>query len=262
MRLAEFYARIAPFLLGETSHEAVVPALWGENPPKIEAARLRIYGRFCFNHRAETLDGVFSTCRAAVVAGLGERAWTQLIEDYFRAHPMHHFELNRNGEFFADYLGGEPRQPEPNRWPPFLAALADFEWWEWQVSSAPNDPGDAEPDSGPLRLGSTVELRPYEWDFVTWLDDYAEDERPEAPAVESSVVLFWRDRHLSGRREPASQLEMLLIKAVLEEIPLDAELASRLEVEPAELLETIADLRSAGVILGTAAPIECAESAE
>ena len=104
MKLAEFYDRIAPFLLGEISHAEVVPALWGKNPPKVDATRLRIYGRFCYNHRAETLDGVFSSCRLAVLAHLGESAWTQLIEDYFRAHPMHHFELNRNGEFFADYF--------------------------------------------------------------------------------------------------------------------------------------------------------------
>lgn len=256
MKLADFYDRIAPFLLGEISHQEVVPALWGNNPPKVDAARLRIYGRFCFNHRAETLEGIFTACRAAVLASLDESAWTQLIEDYFRAHPMHHFELNRNGEFFADYLGGNPRPPESGSWPPFLAALADLEWWEWQASSAPNDPSDAEPDQGPLRLSSTVELRPYEWDFITWLDDYTDDDRPEAPEAESTVVLFWRDRNLHGRRELASQLEMLIIKAIMEEVPLDAELASRLQIAPADLAETVADLRSAAVILGTAAPIE------
>ena len=248
MKLAEFYAQIAPFLLGEISHEAVVPALWGKNPPKIEAARLRIYGRFCFNHRAETLDGVFSSCRAAVVAGLGERAWTQLIEDYFRAHPMHHFELNRNGEHFADFLARDSAQPP--RWPPYLAALADFEWWEWQAISAPDDPGDAEPDAGPLRLGSTVELRPYAFDLISWLDDYEADERPPAPEAEPSVVLFWRDRHLAGRRDKASPLEMLVIKAIVESVPLDAALLATLQVEPELLAATAADLHAAGVILG------------
>jgi hypothetical protein len=248
MKLAEFYARIAPFLLGEIGHEQVVPALWGHSPPAPDAARLRIYGRFCQRHRAETLDGVFTACRRVVVARHGEAAWTQLIEDYFRAHPMHYFELSRNGEHFAEFLAAEPaRSPD---WPRFLAELADFDWWEWQVVIAPDEPGDAAPDRGPLRLASTVEVRPYGWDFVSWLDDYDEADRPPAPEAEATLVLFWRDGDLDGRREIASSREMLILKAVLESVPLGPELAARLGVSSESLAETVADLRAAGVLLG------------
>lgn len=250
MKLADFYDRIAPFMLGEIGHEEVVSALWGKSPPRLDASRLRIYGRFCRNHRFETLEYVYSECRSAVVAALGERAWADTVEDYFTAHPMHHFELNRNGEYFGDFLASDSSQSP--RWPPFLAALADLEWWEWQAVCAPDDPADAEPDAGPLRLGSTVELRPYAFDLISWLDDYEPGERPAAPEAESIVVLFWRDRHLSGRREKASPLEMLVIKAVVESVPLDAALAAKLQVEPATLAETVADLHAAGVILGSA----------
>lgn len=249
MKLADFYSRIAPFMLGEIGHDEVVTALWGNDPPRPDAARLRIYGRFCKNHRFETLEFVFSECRSAVVNSLGERAWAEIVEDYFTAHPMHHFELNRNGEHFADFLARDPGQPP--RWPPYLAALADFEWWEWQAISAPDDPGDAEPDAGPLRLGSTVELRPYAFDLISWLDDYEADERPPAPEAEPIVVLFWRDRHLGGRRDKAAPLEMLVIKAIVESVPLDAALLSTLQVEPELLAATAADLHAAGVILGS-----------
>ena len=251
MKLGEFYQRIAAFLLGEIEHGAVVPALFGATPPQPDAARLAIYGRFCQTHRAEAVDGVFTACRRVVVAGAGEAAWTALIEAYFRAHPMHHFELNRNAEHFAEFLAAFSTRPRHPDEPPFLAALADLEWWEWQVQSALDDPGDAEPDSGPLRLGSTVELRPYDWDLVDWLDGQAETSAT-APEPQPTVVLFWRDRDLDGRREPATQLEMLTIKAVVESVPLDRDLALRLGVPLAELLATAADLHAAGVLLGDA----------
>ena len=250
MKLDEFYRRIAPFLLGETDHAAVVPALWGDKPPVPDAARLRIYGRFCQNHRSEALDGVFGACRTAVVASLGAAAWTQLTEDYFRAHPMHHFELNRNGEHFADFLAADVTPARPPGWPPFLAALADLEWWEWQVVSMLDNPDDAEPATGPLRLGSSVELRPYAWDLVSWLDDHAEADRPPAPEATPTVVLFWRDDDLDARRENTSPLELLIIKAVVESVPLGGELAARLGVPLQELAETAADLQAAGVLLG------------
>ena len=250
MKLSDFYDRIAPFLLGEIEHDAVVPALWGTAPPPPDAARLQIYGRFCQTHRLETVDGIFTACRRVVVDRLGAAAWTALIEEYFRAHPMHHFELNRNAEHFAEFLATEPAAPRPAGWPPFLAALAELEWWEWQVLIAPDHPDDDEPESGPLRLGSTVELRPYDWELLDWLDAQGDDEPPADPEPTPTVVLFWRDRDLDGRRELATPLEMLIIKAIVESVPLDAKLAARLGVPIATLTETAADLHTAGIILG------------
>jgi hypothetical protein len=255
MKLADFYARIGPFLLGEIDHQAVVPALWGKDPPTPDAGRLRIYGRFCQVHRAEAVDDLFAACRKVVVGRDGEAAWTQLTEDYFRAHPMHHFELNRNGEHFAEFLKG----PAAATVPPFLAELADLEWWEWQSSIALDEPGDADPDQGPLRLGSTVEVRPYAWDLLTWLDDYSDEDRPAEPEAEASRVLFWRDRQLRGRRGPASSLELFVLKAVVESVPLSVDLAARLGVAVPELAETAADLHAAGVILGDRAQLPLSE---
>jgi hypothetical protein len=189
------------------------------------------------------------------VARHGAAAWTELTEAYFRAHPMHHFELNRNAEYFADFLAAET---EADDQPPFLAALADLEWWDWLVFVAPDDPSDAEPDNGPLRLGSTVELRPYDWDLLSWLAEPDAVDASEAvdPEPTPNVVLFWRDRDLDSRREPATPLEMMIIKAVVESVSLDDELAARLNVPLESLTETAADLHSAGILLGDPAPLD------
>jgi hypothetical protein len=246
MKLADFYARIAPYLLGKIDHDAVVPALWGDSPPARDADRLRIYGRFCQQHRQETIDGLFPACRSVVVAAAGEESWYALIEEYFFAHPMHHFELNRNGEHFAEFLA----TPGAADLPPFLPALADLEWWDWQTTVAPDEQSDAEPADGALRLHSSVELRPYDYDLITWLDEYPAPERPPAPEPEQTVVVFWRDRELDSRRELASPLELMIIKAVVESVPLSGELAARLAVSPAELAEKVADLQEARILLG------------
>ena len=104
MRLSDFYSRIAPFLLGEASHPQAVESLYGQHAPSPDADRLAIYGRFCRLHRHETIEGVFSTLQKCLTRQLGEECWSSLIAAYFRAHPMHHFELNHNAAAFPQFL--------------------------------------------------------------------------------------------------------------------------------------------------------------
>ena len=251
--LQQFFATVGPFLLGQQSHADTTARLYGDGATttaRLDADRLAIYGRFCRNHRHEALT-VFQSVRDLIVARAGEATWDDLVERYFVAHPMHHFELNRNGEFFAQFLQDGVDLGALGL-PDYLPAMADFEWWDWLVTIAPNDPADADPDAGPMRLASTVDLRPYEYDFVTWLDGDWDDEspRPADPGAGACVVLFWRDRDLQARREPATPLEMLVIKAIVEGIPVDAALAQQVGIAAADLAETRADLGRAGIVLG------------
>lgn len=250
MNLDEFYARIAPMLLGKQTHAATVAALYEpEARAGQDAERLRIYQRFCRTHRFEAVDSIYVQTRAWILRHAGEAVWEELVEAYFTAHPMHHFELNQNGEHLPAFLGGE--LPDAiGSLPPFLAELADLEWWEWLVLIAPDDPADAEPDAGPLRLGSTVEIRPYEHDLLGWIEHGDIDERPAEPEPADSLVLFWRDRDLDGRQDAVSALELQIIKATVEGLPLDGELARRIGVAPESLAETAHDLHRAGVLRG------------
>ena len=151
------------------------------------------------------------------------------MDAYFAAHPMAHAVLNENGAQLAAFLAA--REGTPALW----AQLADFEWWEWQTLVAPDAEADARPDEGPLRLGSTVELRPYGFDFVGWLD--GEGSRAAEPPRREVVVLFWRNRALDARRELATSEELRVLKAVHEGQPVAED-------------ETLADLRQAGIVLG------------
>ncbi len=249
--LQPFFAIVGPFLLGQASHGDTVQRLYGDaacGPAKTDAERLAIYGRFCRTHRHQALS-LFSATQKAIVDGLGEPAWDDLVERYFVAHPMHHFELNQNGESFPQFLAGLLADDATSGWPPFVAELADFEWWEWQVRVAPDDP-ENDHDQGPLRLASTVDLRPYHHDFVAWLD--SEDEaRAAAPKEGDRLVLFFRDRSLAARREPVQPLELIVLKALIEGIPLDEALAAQVGVAWADLAATLSDLHAAGIVVGT-----------
>ncbi len=227
MKLAAFYAHIGPYLEGKVALVETTRALYGDQPPR-DAHRLAIYERFCREHRNTATGGVHRELREVVTTQGGEAGWRQLVEDYFTQHPMQHVEINENGALLAAYLA--TRVDLPAMW----SALADFEWWEWQTLIAHDDPMDAAPDAGPLRIASTVELRPYAWNFVDWLDA---EEREAAPEPGDVLVLFWRNRRLDARRALATVEELQVLKQVSEGQPL----------EPSE---TLNDLHGAGILLG------------
>lgn len=251
VRLADFFAAMGPFLEGRVDEETATRALYGDAAAGSEGAasrrsRLALYGRFCRLHRHSVLESVYQQTRAMVLRLGGEGGWDVLVEDYFRDHPMHHFELNANGAMLPGFLADSARL---RGWPDYLAELADLEWWWWQMLIAVDDPQDDERgDEGRrLRLASTAELRPYRHDLVTWLDT-GEEPASEGPAARATIVLFWRDRDLDARRENATEIELLVLKAVSEGCFPAALLEAGLPHD--DVLATLTDLRGAGVILG------------
>ncbi|MFZ5444217.1 MAG: putative DNA-binding domain-containing protein [Myxococcota bacterium] len=225
MKLAPFYERIGPFLEGRVGLDETKRALFGERGSR-DAHRLSIYARFCREHRNTATGGVHTETRALITRQRGEPFWRQLVEDYFAQHPMQHPEINENGAQLAAFLAA--------RGEPLWGQLADFEWWEWRTYVARDDAADREPDTGALRLGATVELRPYAWNFVDWLDDEARAPEPEREDV---VVLFWRDRELSARRALTTPAELVVLKQVSEGLAVAAS-------------EVFDDLLAAGIVLG------------
>lgn len=254
MKLAEFFANIEPFLLGKASHSETVSQLYGSSPPQPDSDRLAIYGRFCETHRHEVLDGVFPYLRTIVVDVAGESGWDKLVRAYFAAHPMNHFELNHNAAQLPAFLENAEAETLGVVLPDFAAALADFEWWEWQTKVVLESESDRPIDGGPLRLHSSVELRPYAFDLLSFVDrsDAPGSELEGSPERGDNLVLFWRDRHLHMRRDRVSPHEVLLIKAVFEQRQVDAELAALLSIPLSDLAALALDLFQAGIIIGDA----------
>ena len=202
------------------------------------------------------LDLVYARCRDEIVCGGGEAAWEKLVHGYFRAHPMWHVELNANGHRFAEYLAAT----DDGALPPWLHELADFEWWEWQVRIAPDAPQDEDEDDSddvgsdgvgqqPLRIAATVELRPYSYDLLAFMERAESAGEGVAPAPGHSLLLFWRDRDLDPRVDRVDPIELVVLKAVSEDTPLDAA-AGAARVALDALLATADDLWAAGVLRG------------
>ena len=227
MKLEPFFSIIGPYLEGAAPLEPTKRALFGNTAPS-DADRLAIYERFCREHRNTATGGVHQYLREVVVRDRGEPTWRQLVEDYFRAHPMSHPEINQNGAALATWLASQDTVPAA--W----SAIADFEWWEWQTLVAPDDPMDAT-DEGPLRIASTVELRPSAFDVVRWVDVADREGLPEA---RQSLVIFWRNRSLDARRAHTTQDELTVLKSVSEGLPVARS-------------ETVEDLHGAGILVGT-----------
>ncbi len=217
MKLEPLFETVGAYLEGRAGEAETQRALWNGAPWR-DAHRLAIYARFCAAHRDTATGGVHRVLREVA----GER-WPALVEAYFVAHPMHSVELNENGAKLGEWLA--TRDDVPAWW----AALADFEWWEWQTLVAP----DADEADGPLRIASTVELRPYAWNFVRWLDA---DERSAAPDAANCLVIFWRNRALDARRDLVTAEELAVLKAVNEGAPF-------------ERGATFEDLHRAGILL-------------
>ena len=297
MGLQDFFAAIAPFLQGRETHAQAAARLYGpvlndldtddsgksdsnsgeSSAAARDAARLELYGRFCRVHRLDALGSTFAETRAAFAQRSGPAAWEALVDEYFRAHPMHHAELNENGSELPAFLraraetraagsagaeGGAGAadamgtRREPRALEAWLAELADLEWWSFRTRVAPDDERDAQPEQGALRLASTVELRPYAHDLCGWLEPAPDGDPAEArggePEARACVVIFWRDLDLDTRFAEASPLELLVLQAVHLGQPAAAldEAAARAGATGGELAETLADLRAAGILLG------------
>ena len=291
MKLEPFFAAIAPFLEGKETHAQAVAALYDDRHSGLHAndldpthssasaapasaqaaanrlhandiARLVLYGRFCHVHRLEALASTFAQTRAAVIRRAGEPAWEALVADYFAAHPMRHAELNENGSELPAFLA---RTSAGREFPSWLPELADLEWWSFRTRVALDDPRDASPEAGPLRLGATAELRPYTHDLPAWLaqlerldadalhaNDLAAASIGDAPPARACIVLFWRDLDLDTRFAEANPLELAILHALVEARPL-SDAAERTGSTAEALEETVADLVAAGILLGARA---------
>jgi len=238
VKLQPFFAAIEPFLNGRAPHAEAAQSLYGGAAQHAkDAARLAIYGNFCAIHRSNAAGGVHRDTKEAVLQIGGEALWDRIVEQFFLAHPMRHAELNDNAAELGAFL---KERADPLGVPAWLGELAELEWWEWRTQIAADDPADATPDEGPLRLGSSVELRPFAHDLVGWLDEGRAAGTP-APWKSEVVVLFWRDRELSALRANTSPEELQILALVHAGTPIDA---------GGPLAETLADLRGADILLG------------
>jgi len=119
-------------------------------PSDIEDRRMQVYRELLFNNIKSFID-----CGFPVLHSLyADADWQQLVRNFFATHHSQSPYFVDIAREFLDYLEHE-HQPLPND-PPFLYALAHYEWVELVLMTAPDTPA---PDHVE-RHGSLLEQRP------------------------------------------------------------------------------------------------------
>lgn len=181
---------------------------------------------------------------------LGERA-PDLARAYALAHPPSSWEMNRASEHFAEFL--EAREGVP----PFLAALARF---EWECFAAYVDPAriPAPATIDAPTVNPTVRALVFDVPIVRWVLDYdaerdpGEMGLPEPLETPETVLIFRRpEREITAYYRASDDL-LFALKVAFEAIPIEeAAAATRRSVETCQsLLERAAEI---GLILLPAA---------
>lgn len=131
-------------------------------PAGVEARRMKIYNELLYNN----VEGFLLACFPVLRKMLGMRKWGRLVRAFFSTHRSHTPYFRQIPDEFLQFLQDEWTPPEG--YPPYLLALAHYEWIEL-VLSISNRSVDLEFDvSGDLLDGRPV-LNPvlanlrYDW---------------------------------------------------------------------------------------------------
>lgn len=154
-------------------------------PPKgVNRARMRVYAEVVFN----SVFGSVSACYPVCQKMLGKRKWQQLVRGFFREYSADTPIFREIPAEFLAYL-----QQLPNL-PPYLTALAHYEWMELAVSSLCCELPLHHLD-GDILHGIPVlnpALRMVEYAYPVHL--ISPRMRPETPAMSPYIYLIYRDR--------------------------------------------------------------------
>ena len=221
-------------------------------PAGIEARRMKIYTELLYNN----VEGFLLTCFPVLRKMLGTRKWARLVRAFFSTHRSHTPYFRQIPDEFVQFLQNEWDAPEG--YPPYLLALAHYEWIELVLSvsnrsaDCPVDPvGDlmnGVPVLNPVlanlrydwpvhRIAPRRKVQPVEVHLLVFRDDNDQIEFIEINAFTARLLTLLDSGNLSGRaalnqvamesRHPNPEIVLQAGRALLE------------------------DLRTRGAILGT-----------
>ena len=124
--LKHFFDSMDAYLAGPPGAEGVSTLSASHPGWDVDPERMALYGQFVRGHVRSTLEKLFPLTRRAAAP----EAWDALVEGYTRTRPAKHHEINRLGEGFAPFVADVAA---PRSLPPFLPALARFEWTDFAV---------------------------------------------------------------------------------------------------------------------------------
>jgi hypothetical protein len=222
-------------------------------PPGVEARRMKIYNELLYNN----IEGFLLACFPVLRQVLGVRKWAKLVRAFFSTHRSHTPYFRQIPDEFVQFLQNE--WAPPAGYPPFILALAHYEWIEL-VLSVSNRNADRAVDAGGDLLDGVPLLNPvlanlrYDWPVhriaprrkVQPTETFLLVFRDAADQIQFSEINAFTAR-LLGLLEPGS----LSGRAALQQIADESR-----HPDPNLILQAggalLRDLRASGAILGCA----------
>ncbi len=223
-------------------------------PAGVEARRMKIYNELLFNN----IEGFLLACFPVLRKMLGARKWARLVRAFFATHRSRTPYFRQIPDEFIQFLQNGWTPPEDA--PPYLLALAHYEWIELVLSVSNRSANRLFDSAGDLMAGVPL-LNPvlanlrYDWPVhriaprrkvhaaETWLlvfrDDADSVQFSEINAFTARLLTLLETGTLSGR-------------AALEQIAAESR-----HPDPALILQAggalLDDLRARGAVLGVVA---------
>jgi len=97
-------------------------------PAGVEARRMKIYNELLYNN----IEGFLLACFPVLRKMLGARKWAKLVREFFSTHRSRTPYFRQIPDEFIQFLQNEWTPPEDM--PPYLLALAHYEWIELVLS--------------------------------------------------------------------------------------------------------------------------------
>jgi hypothetical protein len=222
-------------------------------PAGVEARRMKVYNALLFNN----IEGFLLACFPVLRQVLGARKWAKLVRAFFSTHRSRTPYFRQIPDEFIQFLQNE--WTPPAGYPPFLLALAHYEWIEL-VLSVSNRSADRAVDTDGDLLDGVPLLNPvlanlrYDWPVQRIAP------RRRIQAAETWLLVF-RDQddqvQFSAINAFTARLLTLLEPGTLSgRTALETIAAESRHPDPARVIQAgaalLQDLRVRGAILGTA----------
>ena len=175
-------------------------------PDGMDAARAQVYRDLIFENLRSLLSGTFPV----LVGVLGQERWRACVRRFLREHRCATPKFGEIAEEFVAYLAAHP-SPD---WPPFVAALAHYEWVEMALLQAEAEPLPSHDETSlldsPLRVSPLAWPLAYQWPVHRLAPDY----QPSMPPAEPTLLLVRRTPGFEVRFSELSPLAWRLLQRI------------------------------------------------
>jgi len=221
-------------------------------PAGVEARRMKIYNELLYNN----VEGFLLACFPVLRKVLGVRKWAKLVRAFFSTHRSHTPYFRQIPDEFVQFLQNEWTPLEG--YPPYVLALAHYEWIEL-VLSVSNRSADCPVDTSGNLLNGVPVLNPVLANLrYDWPVHRIAPRRKVQPA--ETYLLVFRDTDdrvefieinaFTARLLSLLESETLSGRAALEQVATESR-----HPDPALILQAgaalLEDLHARGAILGT-----------